>query len=163
MKPLYVGALGAVAALVGMTTMTGPDVHGQIRWSSAATSDWTTRVARVDATLGQNDLESAQRTGPEAGDRSSPLSRWRDAYGAALRSRGWEGLVAAGDAALRIEAQMGRGTGMRSEARRAYLAAFLRARKQRSGDGLSRIAAGFARLGDDEVAAHVRRLAEARS
>lgn len=86
------------------------------------------------------------------GDLSRAIYVWGDAYGEAWRSRQWEALLAVGDAALHIDRASPGPNAFRSEARRAYLAALLRARAVGSHEGIRRAAAAFARLGDAEMA-----------
>ena len=111
---------------------------------------WTQRVALVDEALTRADLSRATH-------------EWREAYGAALRSRRWDALVEVGDRAVRIAEVAGRSTQFRAEARQAYLNALLRARAQRAVEGMHRAAEAFERLGDSEMAQGARRLAENRS
>jgi hypothetical protein len=107
---------------------------------------WKTHVVAVDRALAQHDVSAAVRA-------------WHDAYGAALASRGWEGMIAVGDAFLRIGAEAGTPGGSRSNARQAYLNAFIRARRDGSADGLRRTAEAFATLGDHAVATQCLRVA----
>jgi len=97
-------------------------------------------------------------------DPSRAVFEWRDAYGVALRSRRWDAMAAVGDAALRIDtatsAPTGHPTGFRAEARQAYLKALLDARAAGSLEGIERIAASFAALGDTHMAAQARALAK---
>jgi hypothetical protein len=107
------------------------------------------RLAALDAALARQDLSRA-------------VYEWRDAYGLALRSRGWDAMAAVGDAAVRVDALMGgpggQSTGFRPEARRAYIHALLRAQRDRSREGVNHIADGLAALGDVDMAAHARTL-----
>jgi hypothetical protein len=68
----------------------------------------------------------------------------RQAHWAALGSRRWKGMIEVGDAARRI--------GKLTAARTAYLTAAFRARRIGSLEGVLSAAAGFAALGDGEVA-----------
>ncbi len=77
---------------------------------------------------------------------------WQHAWGAALGSRRWDGMLAVGDAALRIGERSGDRPAAARRARRAYLAALFRAREARSVDGVVRAAEAFLDLGDREVA-----------
>lgn len=83
---------------------------------------------------------------------SRAVYEWRNAYGEALRSRDWKALLAAGDRAARIDGLRLPSGPFREEARRAYLAALLRARSERSTTGVLGAAEGFQRLGDAEAA-----------
>lgn len=82
------------------------------------------------------------------GDLSTAVHAWHDAYGAALGSRSWEAMVAAGDAVVRIGEAAGDVHRAHDNAAEAYRVAFLRARKAGSADGLLRVAAGFRSIGD---------------
>jgi hypothetical protein len=108
------------------------------------------RLVAVDSALARQDLTRA-------------IYEWRDAYGLALRARGWEPMAAVGDAAVRVSALAGDPgdmAGFRSEARRAYIHALLRAQRDRSREGVDRIADGFVRLGDRDMAARARTLGQ---
>jgi hypothetical protein len=109
------------------------------------------RLAAVDEALARNDAGRA-------------IYEWRDAYGLALRSRRWDAMAAVGDAALKIDAATGaptgHPTGFRAEARQAYLKALFDARAAASPEGMERIAASFAALGDTHMAAQARALAK---
>jgi hypothetical protein len=111
------------------------------------------RLAALDAAIARSDLSRA-------------VYEWRDAYGAALRTRRWDAMSAAGDAALRVDALARRGPGgpsaFRAEARRAYLRALFLARAAGSVHGVDRVANAFASLGDFEMAARARTVLEAR-
>ena len=88
--------------------------------------------ALLDEALARRDIGAAQR-------------HWHDAYRAALGSRRWEGMIEAGDGA---------------RARQAYLTALLRARQQKSLEGVLRTAEAFSGLGDRQVVAQCLRIAE---
>ena len=107
---------------------------------------WVHQIGLVDAALAENVWSRA-------------FYAWHEAHNEAFRSGRWEALVAVGDAALRIDAIAGQAAGFRSDARRVYLAALVRARAENSLDGARRIAEGFARLGDRPLAEHARRVA----
>ena len=101
---------------------------------------WTTPLARLEAAL-------------EEGDSGAALAWWREAHAAALRSGQWEGMIEVGDAVRRFP----EGT---VHARRAYLTALFRARRQHSLDGMLRAADAFGQLGDRDVLAQALRIAE---
>lgn len=107
---------------------------------------WRARVAIVDQALARHDVSAA-------------VGAWHDAYGAALASRGWEGMLAVGDAFLRIGAEAGPIDGSRPNARQAYLNALIRAHRDASSEG-RRTATAFETLGDHAVAAHCLRVAD---
>ena len=79
---------------------------------------------------------------------------WQDAYGAALASRSWESMIAVGDAFVAIGRASGSVGGARMNAREAYLTALIRARRDRSVDGVIRSAESFQKLGDRAVGEH---------
>jgi len=88
-------------------------------------------VQAVDQALARKDVAAAERA-------------WHEAYLDALASRRWEGMIAVGDAALRM--------GARPKARQSYLLALERARAAGSAEGAQRVSQAFAALGDHEVA-----------
>ena len=83
-----------------------------------------------------------------AGDVVRALRHWQEGYAAAVGSRRWEGLVEAGDLYRRIGAR-GRFEGA-LRARDCYLLALVRARGERSLDGVLRATEAFLDLGDAE-------------
>jgi hypothetical protein len=101
-------------------------------------------VKAVDQALARRDAAAAGRA-------------WQDGYAAALAAPGWEGLLAAGDAARRIGQLKGARGSSDAKARTAYLIAFFRARHQAAVTGMARVAEGFAALGDHEVAERIGR------
>jgi hypothetical protein len=103
-----------------------------------ATSDWAARLQVMDDAIAQGDLSGAQ-------------AAWREAYAAAHVGRGWPGMIAVGEAALRLGHVTGDASIAESRARRAYLTALLRARRQGSLDGVLTAGDAFGRLGDREV------------
>jgi hypothetical protein len=86
-----------------------------------------------------------------AGHIDAAVRAWHDAYGAALESRSWESMIAVGDAFMKIGRAAGTPDGARMNARDAYLAALIRARRDRSVDGALRSAQAFAGLGDRAI------------
>lgn len=115
---------------------------------------WTVHLERVEAALARRNVSAAELA-------------WQAAYGEALRSRRWEGMLAVGEASLRIGEVAGTRKLAEAKARQAYLAALFRARQQESLDGVLRTAEAFAALGDREVAEQgvyvAQRLAAARA
>ena len=83
-----------------------------------------------------------------AGDVVLAVRHWRDGHTAAMASRRWEGLVEAGDLYRRIGARGGFHTDAVTRARDCYLTALLRARGERSLDGVLRATDAFIDLGD---------------
>ena len=108
---------------------------------------WRAHVGTIDQAIARHDVSAA-------------VGAWHDAYGAALASRGWEGMLAVGDAFLRIGAEAGTVGGSRANARQAYLNALIRAHRDGSREGLRQTAAAFAALGDHAVATHCLRVAD---
>ena len=105
--------------------------------AEAAGADWAAEIQAMDAALARGDAATAQ-------------AAWREAYAAAHAGRGWPGMMAVGDAALRL----GRATDMgvaESRARRVYLTALFRARRHGSLDGVLAAGEAFGRLGDREM------------
>ena len=101
----------------------------------------------MDRALGQRDIDEAQRA-------------WESAHLAAVESPSWEGLIATGEASLRIgDATAGR-TVAELSARRAYFAALYRACRANSFEGILRAAEAFDELGDREVVEECLGLAE---
>ncbi len=130
---VLVGTLGAVLLLGTAMASFAPR-----RPDDPRSGAWTAPLRRMDEALAAGDIRLAERA-------------WHDAYGQALGSRGWEGMVEAGDAALRIRAVAKAQRLAAPTARQAYLTALVRARGQGSVDGVLRTAEAFARLGDGEV------------
>lgn len=139
-------ALG-VAAIVGMLGVVMAGTRHTSGPAGALTNPWGAHIQRMDEALTNKDVGAAG-------------AAWRDALGAGLGTRGWEGLVAVGDASLRIGEAAGSRRSAEAKARKAYLAAFFRAREQGSFDGVLRTAEAFAGLGDREVVEQVLRVAD---
>jgi hypothetical protein len=142
---LGAGAAVVVTALIAVSLTVVARVPGVVVRPEPVPA-WTVRIDLVDQALADGNLSRA-------------VYEWREAYGDAFRSGLWEALADVGDAAVRIEAMAGRFSGYRAEARRAYLAALLRARALQSAAGAMRVAEAFARLGDAEMAERARRIA----
>jgi len=114
--------------------------------AEAGRGDWAARIAEMDRALAPGQTQAA-------------AAAWREAYVTAHVSHDWPGMIAAGDAALRA----GRATGtpelFAPRARRAYLTALLRARRQASREGVLAAAEAFGRLGDRDAERRARSLA----
>lgn len=129
------------------------DGHGtQIRQKApkgadTADSPWVAPLRRVDEALARKDVSAAEQA-------------WHEAYGLALRSRHWQGMVEVGDATLRIGEVVGSRQAPAGKARRLYMSALFRARDQGSLEGVLRTAEAFAALGDREVVYQSVRIAE---
>src|SRR5438128_3265455 len=115
--------------LAGAHLEDGDDIGAQVAVS--AEWPWEAPVRMVSEALAR-------------GDRAAAEWAWRDAWGAALGARRWEGMAAVGALALRM--------GELSRAREAFLIALFRARDQRSVSGVLRAEEAFEALGDRMVA-----------
>jgi hypothetical protein len=100
--------------------------------------DWAARLAEMDRALAR-------------GETTAVTAAWREAYVAAHASRDWPGMIAVGDAALRAARATGTPEVFEPRARRAYLTALLRARRQASRAGVLTAAEAFGRLGDRDA------------
>jgi hypothetical protein len=132
-------AIVAIVVAVGFAPA-GP-VTGEAPPAGAAS------VQRVEAALLRKEYSVALKAANEV-------------YSAALASRRWDGMVAAGDAYHRIGEATGFRTSFDAKAREAYLTALFRARQVGSLDGVLRVAEAFLILGDAEVVAQCVRIAE---
>lgn len=112
--------------------------------------EWARTLARIDDAL-------------QAGDSGAAVTAWRDAYREAVRSGRWEPMLDVAEAALQIGDVPELPPTSRAIARRGYLAAFFRARAERSIDGVLRICEGFTILGDRDVVEHCVRTGHALS
>jgi hypothetical protein len=148
---LWLG-LSGVAALAAASLV----VLTPVQFVSSAVPDtpavvaprlWEESLHAVDAALQRHDVSAAVRS-------------WHDAYAAALASRRWDALLAAGEAFVRIGEASNSRAGAKPNARRAYLAALVQAERQRSVEGVRGAAAAFAALGDQTVASYCERIAE---
>lgn len=100
---------------------------------------WVAHLDRMNEALAHGDVSGAVRA-------------HHATYLAALASGRWEGMAAVGDASMQLAKLAGSRRAMEAEARRAYLAALFRARRQRSVDGMLHVAESFAALGDRDAA-----------
>jgi len=107
---------------------------------------WQARLLKVEQAMASGDFAAAE-------------SLWREAYAAALKSRHWEGLVAAGDSYRALGAKAGFRETSIAKARQAYLTALFRARSEGSLAGVLIAAERFAELGDREVVEQCLRVA----
>ena len=127
-----------------------------VRWTfadrkaarSQLLTPWAVSLAPVDRALKSRDVTGAMKA-------------WHPVYAAALRDHGWEGLIAVGDARVRIAQAAGVPRHAQGQARQIYLTALVRAQRHGSVEGAVRTAAAFAALGDREVAAEAVRIAAA--
>ena len=154
---LGVGAIGFGTLTHGGTlSVPGPDraalrgaraaAHGELERLESVTPAWRTgddRLWRAHLDVVGKELER--------GHIDVAVRVWQDAYGAALASGSWEGMIAVGDAFMAIGRASGSPRGAQMNAREAYLSALIRARRDRSVDGAIRSAEAFERLGDRAV------------
>ena len=99
---------------------------------------WVSAIRAMDEALARGDLRAA-------------LKAREDARLAALASERWEGIAMVGDATLRLAQGTGLLDAMEPAARRAYVFALHRARRQGSLDGVLQITRAFAGLGDHDM------------
>jgi hypothetical protein len=99
---------------------------------------WQAQLLKVEEALVRGDLVAAERL-------------WRDAYTAALKSRHWQGMVAAADTYRALGARAGFREASIAKGRQTYLTALFRARSEGSVEGVLRTAERFAELGDRGV------------
>ena len=107
---------------------------------------WQARLLKVEQAIAVNDAAAAERL-------------WEDAHAAALQSRHWEGMIAVADTYRALGAQADFPAASIARARRTYLRALFRARKEGSLAGVLIVADRFAELGDREVVARCMRFA----
>jgi len=146
--------VGAVVAGLGLV-LSGVLVSGSVAVARGAdptaprqtVAPWAGHLAKMDAALAAGDVAKAQ-------------TEWREAYGAALGSRRWDGFADAGDAALRLGRASGAPWAGVPRARDLYLSALFRARDTGSLDGVLRIATAFSTLGDRDVTTQAVRMAD---
>ena len=141
---LAMGALLLALMVAGVAVM--EMVAAEVS-SAVAPDAWTTLLDRADAALAR-------------GNTAAALTAWRGAQAAAVRSGQWEGMIAVGDAARRLEASGESQRDSLARARQAYLTALFRARREHSVEGALRVAVAFGELGDRDVAAQALRVAE---
>jgi hypothetical protein len=105
---------------------------------------WTEAVRNVDAAVMAGDVRRATR-------------EWQTAYATAMVTRQWQPLVAVGEAARRVATVDHPYT---VHAREAFLVALASAVRAGSSEGVLEVAVGFERLGDQEAATALRRIAD---
>src|SRR5215831_12830902 len=128
-------ALFAIAALVAGSSIGSAQETG----TSSGAASLVEAIRAMDEALAKGDLRTALRAR-------------EDARLAALGSAGWEGLVVLGEATLRLGLNSGLRGAMEPAARRAYLFALYRARRQESIEGVVRVTEAFVAMGDREMA-----------
>jgi hypothetical protein len=115
--------------------------------TSALPAATASQLEAVDGALRLGDIVGAERA-------------WRAAFVVAVRNRSWRVLADLGDAALRIGDAAGQRSSYVPRAREAYLAALVRARADRSREGVTRMCHAFRVLGDHELAQQCAIIAE---
>ena len=136
--PVRLGVLAlALAALV--LAVPAPGTPSEARAGAAIDAALSAHLSAVDAALARGDARSATQA-------------LQGAYQIALGSRRWQGMIAVGDAALRVSDASGARQQGLEQSRRAYLLGLFRARGEGSIDGALTAAQSFAALGDREVA-----------
>lgn len=95
-----------------------------------------------------------------AGDITTAVRSWRDAYAAALDHPGWAGLVQVAAASVRMGELPGMRKSCESRARETYWTALFRARKQGSLNGVLQTAEAFGSLGDRTMVEQCIKVAE---
>jgi hypothetical protein len=144
------GVAGAAVLALGLGVTGVRGLEHVVFVQPESTPAWTQRIALVDDAIERSEVSRA-------------VYEWREAYGAAVRTKGSEALIAVADRAIRI-AELSGGSGyFVNEARYIYLHAAGRARAERSRETILKIAEAFDRLGDAERASQVRRIAENQS
>src|SRR5258705_58648 len=103
--------LGLVAAVMEVRADLAP-FETRAAYRLQFDTRWRAHVGTIEQALARHDVSAAVRA-------------WHDAYGAALASRGWEGMIAVGDAFLRIGTEAGTVNGSRTQPRQASLAALI--------------------------------------
>ena len=136
---------GILAIFIGVSR----GLNGQ---ASAPDAPWASHLQQMDEALARQDV--SQAIGP-----------WNAAYDAAVRSGGWEGMAAVGEAYLRLTDRAG-GRGVLTPAvtraivaRGVFETVFERASQQQSVEGVLSAAKVFAALGDLAMADRCREMA----
>lgn len=135
MRYRRIGTLSFVVLLIGVVVL---PLLPSASAEPGGRTDWAARIQEMDGAVARGDAPAVSAT-------------WREAYVAAHVSRTWAGMIAVGDAALRAGRETGTPDVFAPRARRAYLTAFLRARRMASSEGMVAAAEAFARLGDRDA------------
>ena len=142
-------SLPAIASTLGLMLLVASVIDGFADHAigTGIQIAWQAQLLKVEEALARGDLATAER-------------QWREAYAAALKSRHWQGMVAAGDTYRVLGARAGFRAASVRKAREAYLTALFRARGEGSLEGVLRAAERFAKLGDHGVVEHCIRVAQ---
>lgn len=111
---------------------------GQATAVAAPEAPWAPASRQVDAALARKEYTLALRSANEA-------------YGLALGSERWDGMISVGDLYRRIGEATGLRVSFNTKAREAYQTALFRARQQASIEGVLRAVEGYAALGDGKM------------
>jgi hypothetical protein len=144
-RRLILGAM--VWGLLGGLAPAPAPAGGVGEVDGAREAPWRGHLRAMDRALDRRDAGAAEQA-------------WHEAYLTALGSWPWDGMVDVADAYVRLIQASTSGGAAIAKARHLYVAAFFRARQQRSVDGVLRAAEGFARVGDRAAARQALRLAE---
>jgi len=125
-----------------MAAPSSPEDIGPVREAA-----WLGHLRAMDRALEGQDVRGAEQA-------------WYEAYRVALGVWEWDAMAEIADAYVRLGHASGRWPSAMTKARNLYLAAYFRARQQRSVDGLLRTAEAFARLGDRAAAGQALQSAE---
>jgi len=140
--PINLGRAARVglAALIALSSVVaGSSIVRAEEAGASSTASWMEAIRAMDEAMARRDVRAALRAR-------------EDARLAALASEGWEGLVLLGDATLRLGRNSGLHGAMEPAARRAYVFALGRARRQESLEGVMRVTEAFVSLGDRDMA-----------
>ncbi len=138
MKTVGVHLLALLVVGGSAVSIAGPSARADDGNTSDA-APWVGAIRGMDEALARGDVRAA-------------LKAREDARLAALGSWGWEGPILVGDATLRLAQSTGLRHALEPAARRAYVFALFRARRQGSLDGVLRVTEAFAVLGDSDMA-----------
>jgi hypothetical protein len=142
-------ALGAATVLIPLGVLALRDVKANHEPALRGPSSpaWHAHIGAVHDALARADVSAAAQA-------------WHAGYPAVLENRGWESLLEAGDAYLRLGEASGTRQAAEVRARDLYLRALFRAREVVSIEGVLRAAEAFTALGDREVVEQSIRIAE---
>jgi hypothetical protein len=135
-RALASAIVAAIATALAALVVTAQAPAG----GGADDAPWVPALQQMDEAIARKDVNGA-------------VFAFQSAYGAALGSRRWQGMVDVGDAALRLPAVAPPPKSTVTKARQLYLTALFRARAERSLEGVLRVAEAFADIGDARLAA----------
>lgn len=139
---MSLGGRARIAAYLAACLIIGASALAASEPGRVRETVWPEALERVNAALAGGDAREARR-------------HWEEAYRDAIRWRTPDGLLAVGQASLRIgEATQDRQSAV-SEACRIFLVALFQGRERRDPDGVALAGTAFVGLGDREVADRV--------